>query len=400
MKSMTIAPLHEARINVLEVIGNSGRGGMENYIKSFIENLPADQFRVTCVCPYESQFTSALRDIGVEDVYITPVEDDPMWRSIQLVSEVARLHKIDVLHAHMPKAHALAGIAGCLVHKPIVATVHGMNVTSHELGITRAVNSHLITNCQEAYTQALAMGVDANKVDLIRNGVDVDLFTAGNSSLEFKRAINVPDGVPLIGFVGRLDNEKGPDMFVRMADFVHRERPDAHFVMVGDGNMRNQLKEMSAHMHLDDHLHFAGWWKTPVEVYRSLDVLAHTSRSDGTSMVLLEAMACGCATVGLAVGGVREIIESMHTGLIAGAGDWEGIAAKVLQLLEEPEPLRNMRIAARARVEQHFNLSANTGAAAQVLTRVAMDQNFQQSATHTAVSSGAIGRAAIETITN
>src|SRR4051812_32606636 len=194
MKSMTIANLQPIPINVLEVIGNAGMGGMENYIKTFIANLPAERFRVTCVCPYESGFTNELRNLGVEDVFITPVEDDPMWRSIQLVSEVARLHEIDVIHAHMPKAHALAGISGCLVQKPVVATIHGMNVTSHELGITRSVNSHLITNCQEAYTQALAMGVPSEKVDLVRNGVDIERFTPNPAATELRDAINVPVG--------------------------------------------------------------------------------------------------------------------------------------------------------------------------------------------------------------
>src|SRR5215204_2860011 len=152
-QSMTVAGLSDCKINVLEVIGNASVGGMENYIKNFIANLPDDQFRVTCICPYESLFTDSLRQLGVEDVFITPIEDDPTWHAIQLAVEVARLHQIDVLHAHMPKAHVL--------------------------GITRAVRSHLITNCQEAYTQALAMGVSSERVCLIRNGVDIEVFTPG-----------------------------------------------------------------------------------------------------------------------------------------------------------------------------------------------------------------------------
>jgi glycosyltransferase involved in cell wall biosynthesis len=336
----------------------------------------------------------------VEDVFITPVEDDPMWRSIQLVSEVARLHQIDVIHAHMPKAHALAGIAGCLVQKPVVATIHGMNVTSHELGITRSVHSHLITNCQEAYTQALAMGVSPERVDLVRNGVDIARFTPNPAATALRDAVNVPVGTPLVGFVGRLDSEKGPDMFLRTAEYIQRVRPDVHFVMVGDGVMRKCLKEMCVNMRLEHNVHFVGWWKNTHEIYPALDVLAHTSRSDGTSMVLLEAMACGCATVGLAVGGVREIIENMRTGLIAGAGDWEGLAIKVLQLLEEHALLQAMRTAARARVEQYFNVAANTAGAAEVLSRVATNVDYEHSTNHGSLSKGAIGRTSIETTKN
>jgi len=160
--SLTSPCLQNTHVNILEVIGNASFGGMEKYIVNFITHLPSDEFTVTCICPYESAFTTSLRDLG-HKVYITPITDDPTWRSVQLAVEVTRLHEIDVLHAHMPKAHVLAGLTGCLAHKPVVATVHGMHVSSFEFGITRLVGSHLITNCQESYGQALAMGVPADE---------------------------------------------------------------------------------------------------------------------------------------------------------------------------------------------------------------------------------------------
>jgi len=372
MKSISIAGHRDGLIHVLEVVGNAGQGGMESYIENFIAHLPANKFKLTCICPYESSFTASLRQLGVKDIYITPIADDPAWRSIQLTVEVARLHQIDVLHAHMPKAHILAGLAGCLIHKPVVATVHGMNVSSQELGITRAVGSHLITNCQEGYTQALAMGVTADRVSLVRNGVDTTVFTPDRPGDELRNKINVPRGTPLVGFVGRLEHEKGPDLFLRAIDQVHQARPDVHFVIVGDGVMRNKLKEMCAHLQLDKQVHFVGWCTNTVDIYPALDFLVHTSRSDGTSLVLLEAMSCGCPTVGLAVGGVPEIIENERTGFLAGAGDWEGIAFRIIQLLDQPDRLQSMKTAARNRVKQHFDVGTNSRRIAELMSRIAL----------------------------
>jgi glycosyltransferase involved in cell wall biosynthesis len=371
IQSIPVAGSREGRVNILEVIGNAGMGGMENYIKSFIEHLPSNQFTVTCICPYESPFTASLRELGVEEIYITPITDDPAWRSIQLSMEVARLHQIDVLHAHMPKAHTLAGLAGCLVHKPVVATLHGMNVSTQELGITRAVGSSVITNCQETYTQALAMGIPADRVGLVRNGVDTEIYAPGRSGSELRNAINVPEGTPLVGFVGRLEHEKGPDLFLRAADHVYQARPDVHFVIVGDGVLRNKLQKTCAHLGLEHNVHFVGWWNNTAQVYPALDLLAHTSRSDGTSLVLLEAMACGCPAIGLAVGGVPEIIENERTGFVAGAGDWEGIAFRILQLLEQPERVQRMKEAGRQRAEQLFDVKSNTRGTAEMLRHVA-----------------------------
>lgn len=397
MQSIPVAGSRDGRVNILEVIGNAGMGGMENYIKNFITHLPANQFQVTCICPYESPFTDSLRQLGVEEVYITPITDDPAWRSIQLTVEVARLHQIDVLHAHMPKAHTLAGLAGCLIHKPVVATLHGMNVSSQELGITRAVGSHLITNCQESYTQALAMGVPAVRVNLVRNGVDTALFAPDRTGDELRNAIHVRRGTPLVGFVGRLEHEKGPDLFLRAVDHVHKIRPDVHFVIVGDGVMRKELEKMCEHLRLERQVHFVGWWTNTEDIYPALDFLVHTSRSDGTSLVLLEAMSCGCPTVGLAVGGVPEVIENERTGFVAGAGDWEGISFRILQLLEQPERLQRMKAASRLRAEQRFDVKTNTSRTAEMLHHIALPgANGHRFANNSTLTSEIGGKASLE----
>lgn len=373
---MHLLPVSPDRTNskthILEIIGNAGVGGMENHIKNFLKHLPANKFQITCICPYESTFTNSLRQLGVESVFITPVEDDPSWRSIQLAMEIARLYEIDLLHAHMPKAHVLAGITGSLINKPVVATVHGMHITSHELGITRAVNSHLITNCQEAYAQALALGVPANRVNMVRNGIDINIFGTGKSGHNFREVNNIPSNVPLVGFVGRLDFEKGPDFFLYVAEYIHYLKPDVHFVMVGEGSMKKELVEMCARFGLQKHVHFVDWYEDTAAVYPALNVLAHTSRSDGTSLVLLEAMACGIPVTGFAVGGVREIIESRSTGLLTGEGDCEGLGRRVIQLLEQDKMhLKIMQEAARLRVQQYFNVETNTLRTAEVLQRIA-----------------------------
>ncbi|MCW3089344.1 MAG: glycosyltransferase family 1 protein [Ferruginibacter sp.] len=359
-------------MSVLEIIGTATRGGMENHIMSFLKNLPAGKFRITCICPCESLFTKALREVGVEGVYVTPLADNPDWRSIQMAMEVARLHQVDILHAHMPKSHVLAGIAGSLLHKPVVATVHGMHVTAHELGVALAVKSHLVTNCEETYIQALALGVPAERVNLFHNGVDVQAFHPAKSGEKLRHLINVPGSATLIGFVGRLEPDKGPDLFLRSAGHVHELLPDVHFAVVGAGSMLNRLRQMTRQMRLEDHLHFVDWSTDTAEVYPAFDLMAHSSRNDGTSLVVLEAMASGRPVVGMAVGGVREMIGNEHTGMLVEPNDWEALGNQVVRLLEEPLVLKSMGAAARKRVEENFNVSINTRRTADLLYQVAL----------------------------
>lgn len=365
-------------ISVLEIIGTATRGGMENYLVNFFKNLPADEFRITCICPCESLFTKTLRDLGIDNIFIAPLADDPEWRSIQLAMEVCRLHKVDVLHAHMPKSHVLAGLTGSLVNKPVVATVHGMHLNAHELGVTLAVGSHLITNCQETYVQAVALGVPAQRVNLFHNGVDTAAFIPGRSGKKLRDLINIPSATTLVGFIGRLEYEKGPDLFVRAAAQVHDVLPNVHFAIIGAGGMLAELEHMSKKMRLTKHLHFVDWSAEPAEVYPGLDLVVHSSRNDGTSLVLLEAMACGKPVIGIAVGGVREIIENEHTGILVNANDWEGLAFQIAQLLKQPKLLKTMGVAARKRVEENFNVLTNTSKAAGLLRSVALSGNKSQ----------------------
>ncbi len=362
----------DRRISVLEIIGTATRGGMENSILNFLKYLPKDQFRVTCICPCESLFTKALREIGVEGVYLTPLADDPLWRSIQMALEVIQLHQVDVIHAHMPKSHVLAGIAGSLLRKPVVATVHGMHVTAHELGLTLATGSHLITNCQETFVQALTLGVPPGRVNLFHNGVDTDVFQARASGEKLRQLINLDGQAVLVGFVGRLEHDKGPDLFLRAAGRIHELQPTTHFAVVGNGSMQKELTEMRKKLGLEQHLHFIDWSTDPAEIYPAFDLLAHTSRNDGTSLVLLEAMACGVPVVGMAVGGVREMIENEHTGMLVEPNDWESLGNQVVTLLEQPQLLHSMGRAARTRVEDHFNVQLNTGKTANLLRQLVL----------------------------
>lgn len=375
MQSNLTLKTKENRISVLEIIGTASKGGMENYMINFIRNLPTDQFKVTCICPCESLFTKSLRELGVEDVLITPLADDPQWRSIQMAIEAVKLHKVDILHAHMPKSHVLAGVAGSLTGKPVVATLHGMHVTAHELGVALAVKSTLITNCQETYFQALAMGLPSKRLNLFHNGVDINAFNTSASGAKFRKTLKLPEGCVIVGFVGRLEHEKGPDLFLRAASVIYNLMPETYFVVVGDGSMIKQLKKLSAQLGMGENLRFVDWLYDTTDVYTELDIVVHTSRNDGTSLVVLEAMASGRPVAGLAVGGVREVIENDNTGILVEGEDWQELGTRIANLLEQPERLKCMGHAGRKRVEEHFNVFMNTTKTANLLRHVALAGN-------------------------
>lgn len=345
-----------APIHILEVIGNASFGGMEKYVLNFLSQLPAEEYTVSCICPYESLFTTALRDYGC-NVYITPISDDPVWRSIQFTASLAILNGVDVFHAHMPKAHTLAALAANIVKKPVVASVHGMHFSSYEAGVARLLGSHLITNCTEAYGQVIGLGIPESKVSLIYNGVNTDIFFADGNKDALRQSLGLPGTTRLIGYAGRMGFEKGPDTFIRTAHYIHQFMPSVHFAIAGEGDMMEEVKHLCSVLGISEYVHFCGWLDEMPVFYRGIDLLLYTSRSDGTSLALLEAMACGCPAVAMDVGGIRDVVENRNTGLLAPPLRWEDAAIMAKDLLDDEERRARMAAAAPVCVAKKFKLS-------------------------------------------
>lgn len=369
------------RIHVLEILGNAIVGGMENYVRNLIAHLPPEEFKVTVLCPFESAFTGQIRAQG-HDVFIAPLRDDPPWRTIEMICSLIRETGVDLLHAHLMNAHTAAAIAGRLTDTPVVATLHGMSLHPQEISVTRTTGSHTIVVCREAWSQAMAVGLAADAVSLIPNGIDLAVYHPRSADRSVLRnAIGVTQDDFLIGFVGRLAWEKGPDKFLKAAEQILQERPNVQFALVGTGLMEMELKATIKRAGLERNIHLAGMWQDPSKVYPALDLMLHTSRADAMPLALLEAMASGVPVVAIGVGGVPELIETGETDLLIGTndwpgivseypGDWDGVAKAALTLIAHPHRLKRMSASSVTRAAAHYDIRQSASATAQIFKRL------------------------------
>jgi glycosyltransferase involved in cell wall biosynthesis len=371
------APSASDKIHILEVLGNAIVGGMENYVRNLIVNLPADEFEVTVLCPFESAYTRLLREEGWA-VYIAPLRDDPPWRSIELICSLVRQHRIGVIHAHLMNAHTVAALAGSLMDIPTVATMHGMSLHPQEISLSRLTNSSLILVCREAWSQAVAVGCPLEDLTLIPNGVDLTTFHPNAAAPSvFRDSIGVGPDDLLIGFVGRLAWEKGPDKFIKAAQLILSRRPSVHFALAGAGPMETDLKLAIENAGIGKRVHLAGVWNQPQQVYNALDLMLHTSRADAMPLVILEGLACGVPIVAIGVGGIPELIETGETGVLIGTnewpgivseypGDWEGVAKAAVHLVDNPALLKRMAGAAAKRAVALYDIRHSAKKTAEV----------------------------------
>lgn len=360
-----------ARIHVLQIIGNAIVGGMESWVERLIARLPSSRFAVTALCPFESPYTDRLRSLDVE-VLVTPMPEDPPWSSIQMTSALINAGGIDLLHAHLPNAHLLAGLAGKLTGTPVVATIHGRQLGPLDLEVHRLCGSHLSVVCKQSYFNALGMGVNAAQLSCDTNGVDTQMFQPlATRSAGLRSALGLAESTPLVGFVGRLSPEKGPDVFVRSALLLLSRRAEAHCVMVGEGPLRDATAQLIAQCGLTDRVHLLGGRDDMPQVYNELDVVVSTSHSEAMPLALMEAMASGVPVVATRVGGVPDMVEHGQTGWLVARNDFDDIAARTAGLLNDPIERVRMGTRARQRAVERMNLDDSVDRVAKLLERLA-----------------------------
>ena len=363
------------RIHVLEVVGNAIVGGMETYVERLVQNLPPERFAVTALCPFESQFTERLRALEVE-VLITPMPDDPPWHSIQMACAMIKAGAIDLLHAHLPNAHVLAGIAGRLTGKPVLATLHGHKVGMLDLEVHRSAGTHLSVVCRQSYFHALGLGVSAGQLSCNPNGVDTQAFQPRpRPDSGLRQALGIPASAKVVGFLGRLSPEKGPEVFLRAALVAYARLPDTHFVFVGDGPLAPTLRESISRFKMTDRVHLAGLRRDVPTVLNDLDVLVSSSHSEAMPLAVMEALASGLPVVATRVGGVPDMIEHGDSGWLVTPNDFEEIATRLQQILGTPDELARMGAAARRRAVATMSLSDTIEKMAGLMTRLVSERN-------------------------
>jgi glycosyltransferase involved in cell wall biosynthesis len=190
-------------------------------------------------------------------------------------------------------------------------------------------------------------GITGN-VQLVRNAV----APAANalSRAQARGALHLPAEAVLVGWVGRVSHEKGPDFFVEV---LSRTDPVVHGVMIGDGPELEASKRRAQQLGIADRMHFCGMVPGASRYLAAFDAVALTSRTEGTPMILLETMWAHIPIVATAVGGVPDVLSAREAALCA-PGDVQAIANAISDVVRQPAEAAARAAAANARVASEY----------------------------------------------
>jgi glycosyltransferase involved in cell wall biosynthesis len=211
---------------------------------------------------------------------------------------------------------------------------------------------------QDMADGVIAAGVvSPSKVRVIRNGIETALYRRSNASRPIRQSLGIPDGAPLIGTVGRLNEIKRQDLLMEAFDIVLQSYPDAHLLLVGDGPQRRLLEERAAGTSRPERIHFAGYQADTTPYLHAMDLFALPSRSEGMPQALLEACVAEKPVIASRVGGIPEVIEHEVTGILVEPGSAPTLATGIRRLLADPSLSAQMALRASAKVVAMFDVS-------------------------------------------
>jgi glycosyltransferase involved in cell wall biosynthesis len=166
----------------------------------------------------------------------------------------------------------------------------------------------------------------------------------------------LPTHAPIVGNVAALVPHKGQQHLIDAAAIVVRQVPDARFVILGEGELREKLERQIKDMHLERHVFLAGFRANALELTKGFDVFAMSSVSEGMCTALVDAMAASKAAVATTAGGIPEVMADGVTGFLVPPRDHTAMAKKLVLLLKDDALRAQMGEAALARARELFTV--------------------------------------------
>lgn len=367
------------RIRITRIIARLNIGGPAVHIAGLMAGLDATRYENRLIVGPPGQDEGDMSYLLEERGLPPPVVLPELGRGISLVRDlrtVARLMSIlrcqrpHIVETHTAKAGFVGRVAARLANVPIVLHVFhghvfygyfGRTQTGVYIGIERLMarlSDRIVTisaSQRRDITQVYRIA-RPDKVVVVPLGFDLAPFVEARHAAagHFRRALGLAPDEPLVGFVGRLTAVKNPLLFVEVARRVLERAPRAHFVMVGDGELRSEVEAQIDALGQAERVHLVGWQRDMPSVYAALDALALTSLNEGTPVSAIEALAAGVAVAATDVGGVPDVVQDGQTGLLVPPGDADALAAAVGTLLSAPESSQRLARAGQQDVLSRF----------------------------------------------
>ncbi len=351
------------RIRVLYAIEDLEVGGAERLLVQTATHLDREHFDPAVCCL--TRPGALAEEVESHNVPLVALGKKPgIDFSVALrLASLLRRERFDIIHTHLFTADLWGRMAGLLAGVGgLVSTEHSLapwkdkkrifidrvldRFTHRIIAVTAAVREHLLRQRVAA----------PDKITVIRNAVDPGNPVTPEERWRVRQELGISPIAPVLGSLGRLAPEKGPEVFLKAAQIVAAQHPDARFLIVGGGSCYAQMEALAQQLGIQDKVIFTGVRTDVRTLLGAMDLFVLPSHTEGMSIALLEAMAASLPVVATAVGGTPDVISHEDNGWLVQPDNPKQMALACGRLIRD-EPLRTrLAVAGRQRVVQQFGL--------------------------------------------
>lgn len=361
------------RHNLLYVFDNLEFGGGERVFAQIINRLSDEKYKIVVACLPIGAFIEKIRGRKAQ---IKSVDMRNRFNP-SVIFQLARLMKgerVDIVHSQGARADFFARMAAKLAGAPIVVSTVPMPVEGFDVNPIRKLIYKTFNRFSERFVDRFIVVSDAlekmmiekhriepQRVVKIYNGIERDDFCIADEDIVcrrtgFRNESGLGEDIPVIGVIGRMVWQKGFEYFIEAIPEVLKEFKKARFLLVGKGELEDELKVKSKMLNLEDKIIFTGFMSDIKDVLAAIDILVIPSLREGLPIVLLEAMAMKKPIVAANIEGIMEILENGVSGLLVSPKDPQVLSEAIIDLLIREDKARQMGLAARKVVEERFGV--------------------------------------------
>lgn len=337
-------------------------GGAETLLVNLIRRMDRDRFAPEICCLKE------LGPLGEEMEHEIPTFHHMLTgkydlRVVPRLVELFRLREIDAVVTVGAGDKMFWGrLCAWLAGVPVIASA------IHSTGWPDSINwlNRQLTSVTDRFIGVAAphgkylVDVErfpAEKVVVIPNGIDTDRFIPNREAREQIRSeLQIAEDAPVCGIVAALRPEKDHALFLQAAKRVKEKCPNAHFLIVGDGQERDSIEKLRTQLGLENNVTLTGSRSDIPDLLAAMDCFALTSKNEASPVSILEAMSSGLPVVAPRVGSIPDAIDDTVNGLLVEASNLDQTAAAITSLMLDPQQRSQIGEAARIKAKQYGSL--------------------------------------------
>jgi glycosyltransferase involved in cell wall biosynthesis len=338
-------------LRVVHVITQLELGGAQQNTLFTLSQLDPFLFEPHLICGpggiLDSEATAGNFKLHFCESLVRDIHPAKDWKAYAEIKRLLRDLKPDIVHTHSSKAGVLGRLAATAAGTPVVVhTYHGFGFHNYQnpilfrsylaaerIAARKTHHAIFVSRANWSRAQQLGLLKDCSS-SLIRSGVEIEPLVHPIKHQKLRDELGIPVEAQIVGMVGCLKRQKDPLTFVEAADLISQELPETHFVLVGDGVLKQNVLRRVQTMKHGERFHLLGWRRDVADLLTNFDVLVLTSRWEGLPRVIPEATIAGVPVVASDIEENREAVVDGKNGLLAECTNSRDFSRKVIEVLK------------------------------------------------------------------